>query len=207
MSPPTTEAVLLTAAQAGDREAMGELLMMHSDSLARRLAARVPPSLARTNSVDDILQQTYADAYRDVANFTYQHPGSFLAWLQTIAENRLRNMLKASRRQKRGGDRSQFDPSPGAKTSVRDLLGQVADTSETASVNALRGEAIGTLNVAIAELPEDYRRVIQLRYLTGLSIEETATAMNRTPNAVRALADRAKLRLREMIARLSHERL
>lgn len=203
MSETLTDDVLLEAAQAGDRSAMGELLMRHSAALARRLAPRVPPSLERTTSVDDILQQTYADAYRDVERFEPRESGSFFAWLQTIAENRLRNAIKAAQRQKRGGGRSQFDPPPGAQTSVRDLLGQVAGGVETASVNVGRQEAVHALNVAIAELPADYREVIQHRYLQGRSIDQTAAEMNRTPAAIRALTDRAKKRLQEMIARIS----
>lgn len=203
MSHTQTDEALLKASQAGDRSAMGELLMRHADALARRLAPRVPPSLERTTSVDDILQQTYADAYRDVATFEPRHSGSFFAWLQTIAENRLRNAIKAAGRKKRGGGRRQFDPPPGALNSVRDLLGQVAGGVETASVHLRRQETLHALNIAIAELPEDYRDVIHLRYIEGRSIEETAAAMNRTPAAVRALTDRAKKRLQEMIARIS----
>ena len=128
MSTPPTETSLIAAAQSGDRAALGELLMMHADMLARRLAPRVPRSLQRTTSVDDILQQTFADAFRDVARFEPREPGSFFAWLQTIAENRLRNSIKAAQRQKRGGQRSQFDPPPDALTSVRDLLIQRGGT-------------------------------------------------------------------------------
>ena len=203
MSTPHTESTLITAAQAGDRAAMGELLMMHAPALSRRMAPRVPRSLQRVASVDDILQQTFADAYRDVGRFEAREAGSFFAWLQTIAENRLRNAIKAAGRQKRGGERQQFDPPPGALTSVRDLLGQVAGMGETASVGAVRGEALSALNVAVAELPDDYREVIQLRYFSGKSIDEAADAMGRTPSAIRALTDRAKKRLREVIARLS----
>ena len=177
--------------------------MLHADALTRRLQLRMPRALERINAVDDILQQTYADAYRDIGQFQSREPGSFFAWLQTIAENRLRNAIKAAGRQKRGGDRGSFDPPPGALTSVRDMLAQVAGDDPTASIDAMREEAVLALNVALAEMPADYRQVLQLRYLNGLSMEETAQAMNRTPDAVRSLSDRAKKRLREMMAKLS----
>lgn len=204
MSTPSLEMALVQAAQGGDREAMGELLMMHAAALTRRLAPRVPPSLERVASVDDILQQAFADAYRDIAKFQPRGSGSFFAWLQTIAENRLLNAIKAAQRQKRGGGRSQFDPPPTALSSVRDLLSQVAGSAATASANAVQDEAVQALNIAIAELSDDYAEVIRLRYIAGLSIDETADAMNRTPNAIRSLTDRAKKRLRETMVRLSH---
>ena len=58
-------------------------------------------------------------------------------------------------------------------------------------------EAERALHVAIAGLPDDYRQVIRLRYLEGKSIAETAAAMDRTSNAIRALTDRAKKKLQE----------
>ena len=154
-------------------------------------------------AVDDILQQAFSDAFRDIARFEERGPGSFYAWLSTIAEHRLQNAIKSSRRHKRGGLLQQVDPARGAETSVRDLLRQVAGNVDTPSMEAARGEALGALSVALAELPADYREVIRLRFLEGRSIEETSQTMDRTPAAVRALADRAKKQLRETMGRLS----
>ena len=55
----------------------------------------------------------------------------------------------------------------------------------------------------MASLPQDQAEVIQLRYLKGKSIEETATEMDRTAAAVRSLADRAKKKLKELLVELS----
>ena len=203
MSSSMTESALIQAAQAGDRGALGQLLMMQTDTLTRRLATKMPPSLQRMVAVDDILQQAFSDAFRDIARFEERGPGSFYAWLSTIAEHRLQNAIKSSRRHKRGGLLQQVDPARGAETSVRDLLRQVAGNVDTPSMEAGRGEALGALSVAIAELPADYREVIRLRFLEGRSIEETSQTMDRTPAAVRALADRAKKQLRETMGRLS----
>jgi RNA polymerase sigma-70 factor (ECF subfamily) len=203
MPSPPDEPELIGQAQAGDRVALGQLLMMHAEALTRRLTARMPRSLARVASVDDVLQQTFADAFRDVGNFEFRGPGSFFGWLDTIAQRRLQNMIKSDRRQKRGGDRGRFDPPPSATTSVRDLLVQVAGDEQTASMNVARDEAFAALNVAMAQLSDDYRQVLRLRYFEGLSLEETAARMDRTTASVRALIHRAKEQLRESLGSLS----
>jgi RNA polymerase sigma factor (sigma-70 family) len=64
-------------------------------------------------------------------------------------------------------------------------------------------EAIQALEVHIAGLPQEHRRAVQLNYLQGRSLEETATALGRSPAAVRGLLYRAKQRLRVALGRSS----
>ena len=73
----------------------------------------------------------------------------------------------------------------------------------TASLVLRHHEAEQAMRLAIAELPEDYRQVIQLRYFEMRSIQETAKLMSRSEASVRALTDRAKKQLREAIGRIS----
>ena len=197
------ESALVAAAQAGDRAALGQLLMHYADALERRLKYRLPRSLARVTSVDDILQLTYADVFRDVQQFQPRGEGSFFAWIDTIAQRRLHNAVTNASRQKRGGAQAHFDPPAAAETSVRDLLGQVAGDDATASRLATQHEMESALNVAIGQLPDDYREVIRLRFFEGLDLAGTAAAMGKTSAAIRALTDRAKQRLREALAEIS----
>jgi DNA-directed RNA polymerase specialized sigma24 family protein len=59
------------------------------------------------------------------------------------------------------------------------------------------------LQVQIACLPAEYQQAVQLKFLQGDSLDETAQAMNRSPAAVRGLLDRAKQRLRGALGRSS----
>jgi RNA polymerase sigma-70 factor (ECF subfamily) len=64
---------------------------------------------------------------------------------------------------------------------------------------AIAHELEQSLQLALDHLPEDYRRVISLRYQEGRSFEEIGRLMQRTPNAVRLLwlraIERVKLEL------------
>ena len=51
---------LVNLAKSGDRVALGRLLLAHYDRLSRHLLPKLPPTLNRVVSVDDLLQQTCA---------------------------------------------------------------------------------------------------------------------------------------------------
>lgn len=97
-------------------------------------------------------------------------------------------MVDDHRRQSRGPAKLSFDPE----------LDQREDRS--AEKEALQRisprEVLGLLD----ELPEDQREVLSLRLVAGLTVEQTAGTMGRTPGAVKQLQRRALLKLRDLTA-------
>jgi len=85
-----------------------------------------------------------------------------------------------------------------AKLSFEPELDQREDTS--AEKEALQRisprEVLGLLD----GLPQDQREVLSLRLVGGLSIEQTAEAMDKSAGAVKQLQRRALLKLRELKA-------
>jgi RNA polymerase sigma-70 factor (ECF subfamily) len=79
----------------------------------------------------------------------------------------------------------------------------VAGESSTPSRKVSRKEAIRAVQVALASLPEAHRQALWLRYMQGLSLEESAKRMGRSPDAVRGLCDRAKQKLRAVLSQTS----
>lgn len=53
---------------------------------------------------------------------------------------------------------------------------------------------------ALQELPAARREAVVLRWLVGLSVDDTATSMGRTPQAVRNLTHRGLQQLRDLLA-------
>jgi RNA polymerase sigma-70 factor (ECF subfamily) len=106
-------------------------------------------------------------------------PGrAFFGWMFRVAENRIRDTVDHFGAQKR-------QPVP---------LSPPTQTSP--SMAARRVEALDLLRDAIAQLPADYRRVVQLRRLEEREVPEIASAMDRSENAVRILYCRALKALR-----------
>ena len=61
------------------------------------------------------------------------------------------------------------------------------------------GETAASLRAAIAGLGDSYRRAVQLRFVEGLSVEEAAARLGRTPGALLVLCSRAVKLLRRQI--------
>lgn len=197
------ESQLVQRAQSGDREALGQLLLQAYEDLARFLSRRIPPPMQRHLGVDDVIQQVYAKAFQEVMTFEYRGDGSFQAWLRSIASFRLQDAIREMQRKKRGGDFHRIESPAAATNSANDVLAMIAGSDPTASRLMRHREAEQAMRLAIAELPEDYREVIQHRYFEMRSIQETADRMGRTEAAVRSLTDRAKKELREALSRIS----
>ena len=197
------EAELVTAAVSGDRFALERLLLAHYDDLARRIGAKLPLRLQATHAVEDILQLTFMQVFRDIGGFEQRADAAFGAWLARIAEHRLLDAIKQHDRQKHGGDLRQVQNNSRDDSRILPLWDWIvaADTSPSSVV--AREEMLQALSVALATLPDDQRAAIRLRLLDGKSLEETAAELGRTPDAVRGLIHRGKQQLAAAMGRAS----
>ena len=204
MSTSPNEQELIARAVSGDRLAMGELLLAHSPRLSGHLAPKLPTSVQGTLSVDDVLQQTFIQAFRGIGRLQEPTPRSFSAWLRKIAENQLRNAVTALQRKKRGGQHRQVRGlAEHQNSSMVELVELLSDRGCTSSQVIARREAVHAMQIGIADLPEDQQQAVRLHLIEEKSLAETATAMDRTPGAVSALVHRAKENLREAMGRAS----
>src|SRR5687767_14460139 len=103
---------MATAAAAGDRLALERLLLAHYEELALSIRPKLPTRLQSTQAVEDILQQTFMQAFRDIHRFEARSDASFGDWIGRIAEHRLLDAIKEHDRQKRGGDMQRVENSP-----------------------------------------------------------------------------------------------
>jgi RNA polymerase sigma-70 factor (ECF subfamily) len=187
------ESDLIARAATGDAKTVTLLLSKHHDRLTAYIRQRLPASLQASISAEDIVQQTLAQAWKDFGSFNPDGQDSVLRWLKGIARHRLQDGIRANRRAKRGGGirlvpLHQAGP---ASSSVADLLNLLAGNEETASRLAMRHEAEEILRQAVDRLPEDRRKVIQLRFLEQLDWSEVAARMERSKRAVMMLCQRA----------------
>ncbi len=204
MSINETEEELVRNATCGDRMALQQLLLLHYTPLAHRISVMMPPALQGSVGAEDILQETFIHAIRDISGFDPLKWRSFGAWLMAVAENRIRDAIKTSERKKRGGHCHQArNLRDDHGSAIVDLIDILATESQTPSRSVARHEAVKAIQVAVASLPEDYRQAVRLRYLEGMSLSEVATAMHRSPGAIRGLLDRAKQQMRDAMGRAS----
>jgi len=139
----------------------------------------------------DLVQDTLIHAFNGLDGFTYKNEGDFVRWLSKIAENELRGNLKKLHADKRDIRKEVRLDNYGTNTSGSFIgaLGPIEAT--TPSVIMSRKEELDKLAKAIDELKPEYRKVIVLTKIDGLSYDEIATRLDKSPDAVRMLATRA----------------
>ena len=185
---------LLSQARNGDEQALTELLQQHGPAVRRWVAGRIPRRWRSILAADDVMQQSYTDAFLDLGQFDGGSGGSFSAWLMTIAKCNLADAVRMLDADKRGKGRRPvaLDAQQDSFVALYELL---AVTQSTPSRHAARAEAHSALEQAVRQLPEDYRQVVQMYDLEGRSVEEVGAAVGRKPGAVYMMRARAHRRL------------
>jgi RNA polymerase sigma-70 factor, ECF subfamily len=190
---PFTDALLDRAIQ-GDEHALAELLAQNAALVRRGLDGKIPRRWQAVLSVEDVMQETYIDAFLDVARFEPREKGSFTAWLATLAKRNLVDALRMLDAEKRGKNRRAVQPRPG-DDSMGALYAELVCSNSTPSRQAARNEAGNSLLRAITQLPAIYRTVVEMYDLEQRSVEDVARAVGRSPGAVFMLRSRAHRQL------------
>ena len=171
---------LIERAQAGDRNAFGQLIEQCRDRLEEGVRIRLGPHLRQRLEVEDVLQETFLKAFQSMPRFRPQGDGSFFNWLRGIAENLLLHHARQHQRTRKFG-----------------LAGDVADSGTSPSRGMLQEERFDRLQTALESLSPDHREVILLARVEGLSMKAIAERVHRSPNAVVQLLWRALKNLRD----------
>src|SRR5947209_2861231 len=173
---------LLAAARAGESAALGQLAERYRPYLRSVAARLLDPRLP--SDCSSVVQEALLAAVRGFAQFRGQTGAEFLAWVAQIVRN------EALTRLRRAGPVQPLPASPGD-------AGQLAADIPSPDEQASRREQVARVLAALDRLPPDYREVITLRNLQGLSLLEVAGRLQRSHAAVRQLWGRAIRRLRE----------
>jgi RNA polymerase sigma-70 factor (ECF subfamily) len=149
--------------------------------------------------VDDVIQETCVEAIRDIDRFEWRGAGSFESWLGEIARTCLLDLVRSYRRQKRGGNmvRRRISWIDVAEHLMRHPEGHAP--IPTPSRIAVGKELICAIQAAVSQLPENERRVMRLYYLEQQPTEAIAAELDVSPGAVRAIVQRARQRLRDLL--------
>jgi RNA polymerase sigma-70 factor, ECF subfamily len=172
---------LIAAAQAGDRDAFGQLYTRYAPGVSRFVGSR----LRDRALAQDLTSETFTRALRRIDSVTDQGRDAG-AWFTTIARNLITDHVKSSRVQRE------------TVTAEFDDTGTNQDTPEQA---VIRTQAAADVRRRVAQLPTDQQECIRLRYFHDLSVAETAAAMGRNDGAIKALAHRGLEGLRASMAK------
>ena len=168
-TPLVADSVLVKQAKSGDIEAFGALYERYARDIYRFLRAQLSDDL----EAEDLTSEVFLRAWLSVGR--YRERGfAFSAFLFKIARNALidhwRKVNKTDRHQE-----------------IETVEGALVDPGDRVE----RNQDLQDLRVVLAELREDYRSVLVLRFINGLSPKEIAPILGRSEGAVRVLQHRA----------------
>ncbi len=158
---------------------------------------QLPAGLKGKVDASDIVQQTFIDAWRGRKDFRGSTHAERLAWLRVILTRVIvrndRDLLKTA---KRGAGREKVLQAAIDQTSMCIDNLAVGDGPGPGSL-AERAEQSLKLAEALEKLPEDYRQVLVMRNMEGLSHSEIGDRLGRTSPAIRMLWVRALAALKK----------
>jgi len=188
---------LLAQAKGGDRAALGRLLEYFRVYL--EILARVQIGRRLQGKVDaaDAVQEAFLGASRDLSQFRGTTEREFTAWLRQILASLLANMVRHYIGTQRRDARLERQLVREIDQSSQALDGGLVARQSSPSEHAMRGERAIVLAEALQALPADWRDVLVLRHLEGLTFPQVAERMGRTLDSVKKLWPRALAKLRQ----------
>lgn len=190
--PRTDDRLLVEAAARGDARAVEQLIAGHLPGLRAYLRLRAGAMLRARESSSDLVQSVCRDVLQNLDQFKYPGEAAFRAWLYATALRKVADRAEYWQAQKRDAARDR--PLEGNDEA---LLAVYRTSFASPSAHAMGREAMERLEDAFERLSEDYREVIVLSRICGLSRAEVAQAMGRTEASVRNLLSRALAELAE----------
>jgi RNA polymerase sigma-70 factor (ECF subfamily) len=149
------DAQLAARIRAGDTEALGELYDRYA-SMALGTAIRV---VADREEAEDVVHDAFVAVWRKIDRFDADR-GSLRAWLMTVVRNRAIDRIRARR--------------PGMDLDDADERSLLRSGPNPTWEAALRQASASEVRAAMAELPDEQRRAVELAYFEGYTYREVA---------------------------------
>ncbi len=183
----TTETLLITAAQQGDLEAFNSLILNYQDMLYR-IALRI---IHDECSAEDATQDAMILAFRNIRSF---RGGNFKSWLARVTVNASYDELRRGKRhlslplEQFTNDGDEVE----SPVWIKDFSAGPEDRAETSELRS-------ALQQCIKSLVPDYRLMVILVDMEGMSYEEAARIAHVPVGTVKSRLARARMQIRNKL--------
>jgi RNA polymerase sigma-70 factor, ECF subfamily len=175
--PPAPASELAARARAGDAAALTEIWQAHAPAVAGYFRAH------GIDEADDLTSEVFLGVFAKIKTFRGDDD-DLRAFVFSVAHHR---WVDEMRRRARRGPTDPYD----VETDPRSVPSAETDALDRIDSNRARE--------LVAALPPDQREVMMLRFFGDLTLEQTATAVGKRLEAVKALQHRALTRLRKIL--------
>jgi RNA polymerase sigma-70 factor (ECF subfamily) len=170
---------LVERAQAGDRDALEELYLLHFD----RIYSYLHMSVGNRHDAEDLTTLTFLKMLESIKRFRWQSV-PFSAWLFRIAHNVAMDHFRASKRVQP----EEEVPEP------------IGSEQLSAEVEAMRSIGRQSMLQMIESLSPEQQQVLTLKFVFNFGNGEVAAILGKTEGAVKSLQHRALASLQKQIA-------
>ena len=167
-------------AQEHELASFEAMMLPHMDA-AHNLARWL---LRNEQDAQDIVQEAYLRAFKSFSGF---HGSNGRAWLLTIVRNTSYTLLKKNR-------------SADLTTTFDEEIHTAGHESVSPATILEHSENAELIKEAMDELPAEFREILTLRHLEGLSYKEIADIAQIPPGTVMSRLSRARAELKEYLA-------
>jgi RNA polymerase sigma-70 factor (ECF subfamily) len=170
---------LVERAQAGERDALEELYLIHFD----RIYSYLHVSVGNRHDAEDLTTQTFLKMLEKIGSFKWQS-APFSAWLFRIAHNLAMDHFRSRRR---------WQP----EEEVPEPPGEEEPSAELEAMQVIGRESMLKL---IDRLSPEQQQVLTLKFVFNLPNAEVAAILDKTEGAIKSLQHRALVSLQKQIA-------
>ena len=163
------EKELVQRACKGEADAFGQLYELTVDRIYRYIYFRV----SNDETAEDLTSKVFLKAWEHLPNFQARSV-PFIAWLYTISHNMVIDHYRTNK--------------PG--TPLDEAL-SVPDDHPLPEAESERRAAVQALRRAMQQLTPEQQHVVTMKLLNGMTTEEVAARLRKSPGAVRAVQMRA----------------
>lgn len=166
------ELMLIKKSQQGDEQAFGELYEIWSNKVYRFVYLKTK----HVPVAEDLTSEVFLKAWQKIHQYKPAPDARFSSWLYTIARNTVIDYYRVNKRVE-----ISFEDLP----EIADLEGEEPYREAT------------RIEEALEKLPEEYEKVLRLRFIDEMPIARIAQSMKKKESNIRALTHRALKKLKE----------
>ena len=184
-----SEKELIKRAKSGEQRAQSEIVKTY-ERMVYNLGLKL---LGNEDLAEGVLQETFLKVLQALPNFKEQSQLS--TWIYRIATNQALMRLRAKKRWHQSFDENLEDES-------RDYSAFIRSVEKNPFEDLLNKELKEKMDIAIDELPDNYRTIFVLKDVEGLPLKEIADLMELSLAAVKSNLHRARVTLRNKLTEL-----
>lgn len=181
--------VLMARCGRGDTEALSLLMGRHQDA-AYRYCWRV---FRNHHTAEDLTQEFFVKLFKNAVR--YQPQGHFTTYFYRVLANLCYDALR-KRKRRRKVESVQIDPIACEGTELEPMAG-----GEDVDAPMLTAETKDAVHAALASLPVEVRKALELRELEGLRYREIGEVLDLSLNEVKVLLHRGRKLLARALVR------